>query len=390
MPTISVIVPVYNVERYLAACLDTIRSQTFSDFEVICINDGSLDRSGEILELYSQLDERFRVVKIDNQGVSHARNLGIDLARGSYLCFVDSDDLLVPQTLETVVRTFNESGADMIKYSAEPFPAAFSDPWTNANLMLEDAFFEGYSDELVFDRHARPFPWNGAYRVSFLRENNLHFPEDLALGEDQVFSFATLCRSRATKLLSEKLYRYRMSRNDSLTALAAADKVERLLTHQRVVQAILDDWREMGLMHGESGTRILDFICMFLLFDIFELEDLASRDGLLCSLRELLRSQFSGADISSLSSGEGVRSWLMKVYSYDGSPESFGRRAVYGLTGALYGRKAAFRRIVADVFKQDGHPVQREAAEPADSGENVDDVIARLNLELETRASNNR
>lgn len=387
MPIISVIVPVYNVERYLAACLDSIRSQTFSDLEVLCINDGSPDRSGEILDLYSRLDERFHVITIENQGVSHARNLGIEIARGTYLCFVDSDDLLAPQACETVVRTFEASNADIIKFSAEPFPAALSDYWTNVTLALQDETFVGYSSELVFDRHARPFPWNGAYRTAFLRDNSLSFPEDLSLGEDQVFSFATLCRSHVTRLLSQRLYRYRLARADSLTARAASDQVGRLVTHQQVIRAVLKDWRNEGHMQGKDAAKMLDFVCSFLLFDIFELDNLAGRDGLLRSLRDLLRSQFSPSEIESEASGPEVRLWLKRVLDYDGHPERFGRSAVYGLTRALYGRKALLRRFVRDAKSSILPARLPEDIEDIDEGEDVDAVLARLTRELEMQSA---
>lgn len=386
MPAISVIVPVYNVERYLAACLDSIRAQTLDDFEVICVNDGSPDRSGEILELYAALDSRFRVLTIENQGVSHARNTGIDAALGTYLCFVDSDDLLEPEALATVVDAFEKNGGDVIKYSAEAFPASFSNYWIDSTLSVGEGVFRGYSSEVIFDEHSRPFPWNGAYRTSFIKERGIRFPEDLSLGEDQVFSFATLCRSRATQLIPKQLYRYRLSRKDSLTALASGNELERLLTHQGVVRAIVSDWKSVGLMQGESASRMLDFICIFLLFDIFELKDEKDRDVLLSALRDFLRDQMTEAELTEWPSGEGVRDVLLQVYGYDGHPEDFGLHAAQELTRAIYGRKAALRRRAGDFVRRLMPTFSRRSLpkgdEPVDEGEDVDDVLRRLRKEL--------
>ena len=100
MPKISVIVPVYNVEQYLPKCLDSIINQTFKDIEIICINDGSTDNSGKILEQYAQKDDRIKVLTQENQGQAVARNKGLDIAKGEYIYFVDSDDFIHPQTLE--------------------------------------------------------------------------------------------------------------------------------------------------------------------------------------------------------------------------------------------------------------------------------------------------
>lgn len=383
MPVISVIVPVYNVDRYLSQCIDSILNQTLRDIEVICINDGSPDRSGEILDAYARLDDRVRVIAIKNQGVSHARNVGIDAARGTYLCFVDSDDLLMPRTLNIVVKAFEKNDVDVIKYSAKAFPASHSTYWINSTLSVGEGIYRGYSSRLIFDEHTRPFPWNGAYRTSFIKQNDIRFPENLSLGEDQVFSFATLGRSRATQLIPDQLYYYRLSREDSLTALASGDKMRRLSTHQRVVNAILDDWRTQGHMEGESASRILDFICIFLLFDIFEFRDLRGRDTLLSSLSGLLHAQMGRDELCRWASSEGVRRWLLSVYDYEDDPGAFGQGAVYGLTRAIYGRKAALLRRMRDirnVFPSVSHPHNdiRLEIDADDDGEDVDAVLSRL------------
>ena len=98
--TISVIVPVYNTELYLHRCIDSILSQTFTDFELLLINDGSTDRSGEICDEYAGKDKRVRVFHKENGGVSSARNIGLDEARGEWIAFVDSDDWVSPKLLE--------------------------------------------------------------------------------------------------------------------------------------------------------------------------------------------------------------------------------------------------------------------------------------------------
>lgn len=394
MPAMSIIVPVYNVERYLPQCIDSIRRQTFTDIEVLCINDGSTDRSAEILALYERLDPRIRVISIANNGVSHARNLGIREASGKYLCFVDSDDLLFKDACKTCVDAFEENDLDIIKFSARPFPPSKSNYWINSTLSVGDGLFEGYSSELIFDEHSRPYPWNGAYRVSFLRHYGLGFPENLSLGEDQVFSFATLCRSRRTELISKQLYLYRLSRKDSLTALAADNAADRLKTHQQVVRAIAEDWKTAGLMHGESASRLLDFIVIFLLFDICELQNDHVRNELLASLRQLLLDEFSPEEVDRWSSGELVRDWLLKTLNYAGNVDDFKGAAIYGLTKAIYGRKAAASRFARDSVNRlkslvrPSRPLRDEAAGCAsEAGVDVDKTLARLHAELEDRPS---
>lgn len=114
MPIISVIVPVYNVEKYLPRCIDSILAQTFTDFELILVDDGSPDRCGEICDEYAEKDSRVRVIHKANGGVSSARNAGLDLCRGEYVTFVDSDDYLGAGWLNSLHQAMTESGADVV------------------------------------------------------------------------------------------------------------------------------------------------------------------------------------------------------------------------------------------------------------------------------------
>ena len=112
-PSITVIVPIYNVEQYLSRCLDSVKAQTFTDFEVVMIDDGSTDRSAEIAERYTD-DSRFRLFRQENAGVGATRNKALSLARGEYIAFVDSDDTVLPQHLEKLYDAARESNADIV------------------------------------------------------------------------------------------------------------------------------------------------------------------------------------------------------------------------------------------------------------------------------------
>ena len=114
MPKISVIIPVYNVEKYLDICLDTVLAQTFKDFEAVCINDGSTDNSLNILEHYQKFDKRIKIIQTENKGLSHARNKGIKEAKGEYITFVDSDDYISEICLESMNKNLDEQKADFL------------------------------------------------------------------------------------------------------------------------------------------------------------------------------------------------------------------------------------------------------------------------------------
>lgn len=358
MARVSVIVPVYNVEAYLPQCIDSIRSQTLADIEIVCVNDGSRDRSGAILEAYARLDGRVRVLSIENQGVSHARNLGMKEATGDIVCFVDADDALMPRACQRMAEAFDAHDVDVVKFSAEPFPACRSNPWIDGTLSLPDRVFERYSDELVFEMPSRPFPWNGAYRASFLRESGVAFPEGVPLGEDQVFSFATLARAHGVMLCSERLYRYRVARADSAMALAARDLAERVDKHLDVVSLILDDWIAVGRMEGQSARRMLTFVIDFVMPNIIELDDDGARDALLARLRAILRERFSADDIRSWMQGDRLCDWALRVYDYDGGASAY-RGRIYDYVAAMWGRRASLRRRAGDARDRLLGPLRR-------------------------------
>lgn len=121
MPKISVIIPVYNVEKYLRRCLDSVVAQTFTDWEAVCVNDGSPDRSAQILEEYAERDPRFKIVTKENGGLSDARNAGIAVASGDYINFLDSDDLIHPQTFEIAYALIQREQADIVTWYKDPY-----------------------------------------------------------------------------------------------------------------------------------------------------------------------------------------------------------------------------------------------------------------------------
>ena len=115
MPVVSVIIPVYKVEKYLKRCLDSLLSQSFSDWQAICVDDGSPDKSPKILDEYAARDSRFKVIHKKNQGVSSARNDGIKNADGKYIHFLDADDYMIENAYELLYRKASELHVDMLK-----------------------------------------------------------------------------------------------------------------------------------------------------------------------------------------------------------------------------------------------------------------------------------
>lgn len=181
-PKISVIVPVYKAEKYLHRCVDSILSQTFTDFEVLLINDGSPDRSGEICDEYAQRDERVRVFHKENGGVSSARNLGLSNATGDYVYFVDSDDYISELCLFTFSKHFDEdfvvSGFCRVQETVREIRPKEGHIRKNKEL---HALWGNTSDFIFW------FPWAKLYKNSIIRQNKIRFNEKLYYSEDFVF-----------------------------------------------------------------------------------------------------------------------------------------------------------------------------------------------------------
>lgn len=179
-PTFSIIVPVYNVEKYLNRCIDSILSQAFKDFEVLLIDDGSKDKSGVICDEYAKKDNRVRVFHKGNGGVSSARNVGLDEAEGEWVCFVDSDDYLLPTALLNIQNALNK--VDAVLYLFD-----YQQNDTLCRLPFGEEISKEEFIKAVLTYKLQTSPWAKIYRRSLL--NGIQFNKDLVIGEDLLFNF---------------------------------------------------------------------------------------------------------------------------------------------------------------------------------------------------------
>ena len=228
-PEISVIVPAYNVAPYLAACLDSILAQTFRDFELIIVDDGSTDGSGEIAEAYAERDERVRLVKRRwNRGGAAARNLGMEVGEGAYVVFIDADDLVPPDHLATLYRAAEEENADLAAAGFHMFAQTPGDGrdfiWTEEPFFLPQVLEERVA---CFAPTARIqiAPWGKIYRKSFLDHHHLEFP-DVPVANDVCFHYQCLLAAERYLVLPGKCYWYRGVREGSLQSVRGLRRAE--------------------------------------------------------------------------------------------------------------------------------------------------------------------
>lgn len=223
MPYISVIIPVYNCSQYISRCLQSILKSSYSDFEIICIDDGSTDDSINILNNFVVLDSRIRIVHQDNQGVSAARNKGMSLASGKYIAFIDSDDWIHHQYLEILLNIAEKYQADIVVCKEKRVREVLPDEAVDIHCCEEREFtvIEAIRDPII-----KSYVWGRLYLRDKLKE--ITFIENLKLGEDMIFNLSAMCLHNKIKIvgLQEKLYYY-FQRDDSLVHSFEAEMIMR-------------------------------------------------------------------------------------------------------------------------------------------------------------------
>lgn len=201
LPQISIIVPVYNVEQYITNCIESILAQTFQNWELLLIDDGSPDKSGEICDKYAMIDNRIVTFHKENAGVSSARNLGLKNIKGKWVMFVDADDMLYNNALQVLINYVSKTKYDIIQF-------CFNRTWNEGMTLPQDSLGMSNKDYIKY-KHAKVSVWCNLIRSTIIINNNLTFNENLKLGEDQLFIFDVLSKSRYIIHIPDVLYFYR-------------------------------------------------------------------------------------------------------------------------------------------------------------------------------------
>lgn len=221
-PKISIIVPIYNVEQYLDECIESIRRQTYRNLQIVLIDDGSTDLSGKICDKHALEDDRIVVVHQENQGVSVARKIGLKLADGEYIGFVDSDDYIEPQMYESMMLTLVKENADMVQTWAEP---AYRCEYKVIDLdtCRMDALkcFIGGAGKIKVT--VDPNLWTKLFKEKIVKEAYEFVDEDVFFGEDLVCICAVLFIASRICTMDEKFYHYRIRENSIAHSISAGN-----------------------------------------------------------------------------------------------------------------------------------------------------------------------
>lgn len=257
MVEVSIIIPVYNAERYLRRCLDTIVNQTFKNLEIILINDGSTDNSLNIMNQYKRKHKNIEIINQQNSGQGEARNKGMSIAKGNYITFADADDWLSEDYVEVLYETIKNNNADisvcnMIMVMSKTFKEIKSMKFPKSELNGDEAV-----RDLLQDKELKSYPWGKLYKKSIFLENNIIFParmfyEDLGI----IFQAFYYCSKIA--LVNEYCYYYFQSEESSTRApnpktihdrIKALTMVKEFLLNKKSMDKYENEYNHFCLFH---------------------------------------------------------------------------------------------------------------------------------------------
>lgn len=290
-PAISIVIPVFNAEDTLDECIESLRTQTFGDWEAVCVNDGSNDGSLGKLQRFAEEDARIRVFTQENAGPSAARNAALDAARGEVVMFLDCDDWYEANACETVHDAFCDDEVDLIAFGATCVPENAAPKHVRDLLSPRDEVIVGFTPDVLFSKHAQPYIARIAARRAFLDDHRLRFATDIKLAEDTAFLFEAYPHARKTALSSARLWNYRMNSESITHTYNKADATRTKLDyHLDAISHILNNWKETGLI-GLCPERMIEWILDFTLFDISHLPA-DQQEVWLTKLNEILKRTF--------------------------------------------------------------------------------------------------
>lgn len=202
----TIVIPIYNAAEHLSKCLDSVLSQSYKNIEIVCINDGSTDNSLQILEKYLEKDNRIKIISQKNSGVSAARNLGLENAKGDYILFVDSDDWLELDACKILLNTINNKNCDLVYFNYYAISSSIKREINITNRKITPNYFLTYGGLC-----------NCCYKKDFINKNNIHFPTNIKISEDIVFKTIVILNNPLIEIIPKSLYNYFYTRENSAT-----------------------------------------------------------------------------------------------------------------------------------------------------------------------------
>lgn len=251
---ISVIIPVYNAEKYLSRCIESILGQTLQTFELILINDGSTDKSGEICNAYTSQDERIKVIHIDNNGPGNARNIGLQNANGEFIQFTDSDDTLQPNYLEVLLYRMEQDHSDLVVCGS----SIIKNNREIDRLTVDELKSIQYATSIelfmkLLDKGLAYSSWNKLYRKEVIEQHKIYFGTEFNLGEDALFNISYFKNSKKISFETSVFYEYHQNEGSL---------VHRYSHYKFEIQSLLYNCLKR-LLNGASSKDIMEIMYLY-------------------------------------------------------------------------------------------------------------------------------
>ncbi|MBR2867773.1 MAG: glycosyltransferase family 2 protein [Clostridia bacterium] len=251
---ISVIIPVYNVENYLAQCVESVLNQSYDNFEIILVDDGSTDSSGRMCDCFAQNDIRISVIHQKNSGPSKTRNNGLCNAKGKYICFLDSDDYLEPDAFEMLINTAESHSADLVFFEAHSFTDDGSE--IRQGYTVKGTYTPKNGYDMLTELHGNNDYHCAVYLLfisrNLVENNKIRFLESAYCSEDMLFTYQIYCSSQKAVQLKASLY-HRRYRSNSIVTSAKTQRHFR--SCKAVYEAVRDYSDTIGKADGYVATR---------------------------------------------------------------------------------------------------------------------------------------
>ena len=257
MKKLSIVVPCYNVEKYIRTCIESILAQTYRNIEVIIVNDGSTDQSLAVISDLICSHHNIKVINQKNQGLSVARNTGIDAATGKYIAFVDADDKIKPDFVSSLYQIADKTGADIVRGSFRDFNGNIPKGWvpdfnvpTNYGTIVLDQFLSSNISFVV---------WSSIYRLDFINSNHIRFTPGI-LFEDADFTIRAYMLAKLVATSPEPNYAYRINRPGSILTTKTTKNAQKMsLSEEKIISQFIS-----MLKHEKS-----DVLCSLILKSIY-------------------------------------------------------------------------------------------------------------------------
>lgn len=216
MPIVSVIIPIYNVEKYLSRCLNSVCNNELSNIEIICVDDGSQDNCGKICDEYAEKDRRIKVIHKNNGGLSSARNAGMGIAKGKFIYFIDPDDDFDPSMLVKLVAIAEQQHCEVVICGYKTMPdEKVIIPLFELNKVLNPRKMI-MNNNRIHSHNDLCFTWRFLFEKNTIKENDIRFNENILFAEDSVFNLEVLLKAKNVYVLDEPLYYYTVNNKFSI------------------------------------------------------------------------------------------------------------------------------------------------------------------------------